>query len=114
MQGVRQLKMINLTKVQIYIKYAGDIDAWLKYAEVEEKSIFNEDEWGLIDSIVDYMKVLKASHNSSATSQESIERTYTPMTPQEHMAATNESNQFVSVINPNEYEVIINVLYQHA
>jgi len=44
--------MINKNKIQIYKKYSGDIDAFVRMATIQEKQIISDIDWKLIDDII--------------------------------------------------------------
>lgn len=44
--------MINKEKISVYKKYGGDPDAWARIATSQEKSVMSDDDWYLIDSLV--------------------------------------------------------------
>lgn len=44
--------MINNEKILIYKKYEGDLDAWARIATFEEKKAMSDDDWYLIDNLI--------------------------------------------------------------
>lgn len=59
--------MINNEKILIYKKYEGNLDAWARIATYEEKKAMSDDDWYLIDDLIqnvvisrpDMMQILK-------------------------------------------------------
>lgn len=58
--------MITVNKVNIYIKYRGDIDGWSRNNSKKELSIIKDDDWYLMNSLIQDIKLL----NKKLTSQE--------------------------------------------
>ncbi len=98
----------------MYSKYSGDIDAWLKKASAYEKSLFSEGDWGLIESIVDELGISKRKMESERKVTVPSERTFTPMTEEEVENAQAETNRFKNIVDENEYEEVLNVLWKFA
>lgn len=44
--------MINNEKILIYKKYEGNLDAWARIATCEEKKAMSDDDWYLIDDLI--------------------------------------------------------------
>lgn len=44
--------MINNEKILIYKKYEGDLDAWARIGTLEEKKAMSDDDWYLIDNLI--------------------------------------------------------------
>lgn len=44
--------MITKDKIKIYRKYRGDIDSWVKNGSKKEKLIMNDEDWYLIDGLI--------------------------------------------------------------
>lgn len=51
--------MITKTKLEIYCKYLGDIDAFARIGTSQEKSIITDDEWMLIDELIQDMELIE-------------------------------------------------------
>jgi hypothetical protein len=52
--------MIDLEKIAIYKKFAGDIDGWARMASASEKAILTGDDWRQIDSFVQDFGLVQA------------------------------------------------------
>ncbi|MFO7938785.1 MAG: hypothetical protein R6U66_03440 [Bacteroidales bacterium] len=63
--------MITKKKLSIYKKYMGDIDAWARLALKEEKNIMKDDDWYLIDSMV--QDVILARDSLSSFIKENVD-----------------------------------------
>ena len=44
--------MINKKKILIYRKYDGNLDAWARIATLDEKESMSDDDWYLIDELI--------------------------------------------------------------
>ena len=44
--------MITKKILNIYKKYNGDIDSWVRFGSLEEKEIMSDDNWYQIDSLI--------------------------------------------------------------
>lgn len=44
--------MITKEKLTVYRKYNGDLDLWARIGASKEKSIMSDDDWYLIDSLI--------------------------------------------------------------
>lgn len=44
--------MINKKKILIYRKYDGNLDAWARIATLDEKGSMSDDDWYLIDELI--------------------------------------------------------------
>lgn len=51
--------MINNEKILIYKKYEGNLDAWARIATLEEKKNMSDDDWYLIDDLIQDMVISK-------------------------------------------------------
>jgi len=46
--------MITKEKISIYKKYEGNPNAWARIGTSEEKELMSDDDWFLIDSLIQY------------------------------------------------------------
>lgn len=51
--------MLTLVKIRVYRKYGGDIDGLARTKNPDDCSLITDDEWFLIDSLVQKMTLLK-------------------------------------------------------
>lgn len=51
--------MITKNKILVYKKYDGDLDAWARIGTSEEKNIMSDDDWYLIDSLIQEIIISK-------------------------------------------------------
>jgi hypothetical protein len=51
--------MITINKINIYIKYTGEIDAFATIGTTEEKNIISDEDWMKIDNLLQDIKLLK-------------------------------------------------------
>lgn len=63
--------MINNKKVLIYRKYEGNLDAWARIATLEEKEIMSDDDWYLIDELI--QDVIISKQNMEETLKKNVE-----------------------------------------
>lgn len=52
--------MIDNNKIQIYKKYEGNLDAWARIASLEEKKAMVDDDWYLIDNLIQDVIISKS------------------------------------------------------
>ena len=106
--------MINLNKAQIYAKYEGNIDSWLKCADASEKSVFNEGDWAAIDDVVSKLSLQKYASSSQVANTERAERSYTPVTNDVLAKEQSSANEYSNIIEGDNYEDIISTLWAVA
>ena len=51
--------MITKEKIEIYKKYKGDIDQWARLGKKKEQKIIDDEDWFLIDEIVQDIQLIK-------------------------------------------------------
>ena len=51
--------MINKQKIEIFKKYGGDIDGFSRFGKKREKDIFSDEEWSVIDNVLQDLKMIK-------------------------------------------------------
>ena len=51
--------MITIDKIKIYKRFNGDIDGWVRIGTKEEKSIMNDNDWFMIESFIQDMRLIK-------------------------------------------------------
>ena len=51
--------MISKQKLNIYNKYKGDIDAWSRSGSKKEKEVISDDEWFLIDELLQDLQLVE-------------------------------------------------------
>ncbi len=77
--------MLTLNKIQIYSRYNGDIDSWVRNNSIEELTTLTDEDWYLIDGFIqdlrlmelglismDYSNFLKVKLIDNCDSQETI------------------------------------------
>ncbi|AMK77605.1 MULTISPECIES: hypothetical protein [Methylomonas] len=82
--------MINLEKVAIYRKFAGDIDGWARMASAAEKAMLTGDDWRQIDSFVQDFGLVKAGLASARYAEKLHARIVESITDAETLAALKE------------------------
>lgn len=82
--------MINLEKIAIYRKFAGDIDGWARMASATEKATLTGDDWLQIDSFVQDFGLLKAGLASKRYAEKLHTRIAESVTDAETLAALQE------------------------
>lgn len=105
--------MITLAKAQIYAKFSGDIDSWLKHGSSEEREVIAAGDWSLMENIVDDLSLQKKKRQAQL-SDKNKERTYTPMSDAQYQKAVEETERFMGVVNANEYEDVLSELWRYA
>ena len=105
--------MITLAKAQIYAKYRGDVDSWLRHGTRDEKALLTEGDWGLMQSIVNDLSLQK-NNRQPRTDDGSKERTYTPITDAQNKQAKEETERFIGIVSADDYEDVVNELYRYA
>ena len=58
--------MITQDKIKIYKKYNSDIDSWVRNGSKKEKLIMNDDDWYLIDGLIQDFSLVKKGLTSLA------------------------------------------------
>lgn len=53
--------MINKKKILIYRKYDGNLDAWVRIATLDEKESMSDDDWYLIDELIQDIIISKSN-----------------------------------------------------
>lgn len=53
--------MINKKKILIYRKYDGNLDAWARIATLDEKESMSDDDWYLIDELIQDIIISKSN-----------------------------------------------------
>jgi len=61
--------MITREKISIYKKYAGDPDAWARMSTSEEKKLMSDDDWFLIDSLIQDIIISQSNLNQKLRSK---------------------------------------------
>lgn len=51
--------MLTLTKIRVYRKYGGDIDGFARAKNPKDYSLVTDDEWLLIDSLIQKLALVK-------------------------------------------------------
>lgn len=51
--------MISIDKIKIFQKYQGDIDYWARSSNKKEKLIISDNDWFLIDTLIQDMLLVK-------------------------------------------------------
>lgn len=51
--------MITKNKINIYKKYNGDIDSWARSGSKKEKNILNDNDWHIIDGLIQDLSLVK-------------------------------------------------------
>jgi len=51
--------MINKQKIEIFKKYGCDIDGFSRFGKKREKDIFSDEEWSLIDNVLQDLEMIK-------------------------------------------------------
>ena len=51
--------MINKQKIKIFKKYNGDIDGFSRFGKKKEKNIISDEEWNVIDNVLQDLKMIK-------------------------------------------------------
>ncbi len=63
--------MITCRKIAVYQYFDGDIDGWVRMASIEQKQIISEEDWRLIESLLQDMYVIN-NGNASALFMEQV------------------------------------------
>ncbi len=58
--------MLTLAKIRVYRKYGGDMDGWARTKNPDDCSLITDDEWLLIDSLVQKLTLVKNGKASPA------------------------------------------------
>lgn len=61
--------MITEDKVKIYKRYNGDIDSWARSGSKKEKSIIIDEDWYVIDGLIQDLSLVKKGLASSGFSE---------------------------------------------
>jgi hypothetical protein len=51
--------MLTLNKIQIYSRYNGDIDSWVRNNSREELTALTDEDWCLIDGFIQDLKLVE-------------------------------------------------------
>lgn len=51
--------MLTLKKIKIFRSYKGDVDLWAKVGSRKEKALIEEEDWYLIESLIQDIKLVK-------------------------------------------------------
>ncbi|MCA0236110.1 MAG: hypothetical protein LCH81_06985 [Bacteroidetes bacterium] len=51
--------MITKEKIKIYKRYGGDIDGWARSGSRKEKSVMNDNDWYIIDGLLQDLTLAK-------------------------------------------------------
>lgn len=51
--------MITIEKIKIYQRYQGDIDSWARSGSKKEKAIMVDNDWYVIDGLIQDMQMIK-------------------------------------------------------
>ncbi len=57
--------MITAEKINIYLKYRGDIDAWARLAKNREAKIMTDSDWQLIDDFIQITQLVESGKASN-------------------------------------------------
>lgn len=66
--------MLTKEKLNIYKKYSGDIDLWARLRKKSEIKLINDDDWKLIDDLVQSLELIKKNVVSENFKFETFER----------------------------------------
>lgn len=66
--------MISITKLEIYSRYNGDVDMWLRTGRPKEHELMNSDDWHLIDLLIQDCIVLQRGLGSPQRNNEANKR----------------------------------------
>ncbi len=56
--------MITKDKIQIYKNYSGDVDGWARIGSKEEKELMNDEDWFLIEDLLQDLSLMKSGNSS--------------------------------------------------
>ena len=56
--------MLTIEKVKIYKSFNGDIDGWARIGTDEELNLMEDEDWRLIDEIIQDIKIIKNGYAS--------------------------------------------------
>lgn len=62
--------MLNTEKIGLYRKYAGDIDGFARAGDAEARAVITDDDWFLIDSLVQKLFLVKSGRASPEFSRQ--------------------------------------------
>lgn len=51
--------MITQDKIKIYKRYSGGIDSWTRSGSKKEKLVINDDDWYIIDGLIQDLSLVK-------------------------------------------------------
>ncbi len=51
--------MITQDKIKIYKRYSGDVDSWARSGSKKEKLVMNDDDWYIIDGLIQDFSLVK-------------------------------------------------------
>lgn len=51
--------MITMCKLKIYTNFKGDGDSWLRFGSKREKALINDEDWFLIDGLMQDIQLVK-------------------------------------------------------
>ncbi|MCB0740985.1 MAG: hypothetical protein R2796_07650 [Chitinophagaceae bacterium] len=57
--------MITEDKIKVYKRYDGDIDGWARSGSKKEKSIMSDEDWYVIDGLIQDLSMVKKGLASS-------------------------------------------------
>jgi hypothetical protein len=57
--------MITQDKIKTYQKYSGDIDSWARSGSKKEKLIMNDNDWYIIEGLIQDLSLVKKGLTSS-------------------------------------------------
>lgn len=66
--------MLTIEKLNIYKKYSGDIDLWARLGKKNEILLMNDDDWKLIDDLVQSLELIKKNVASENFKKETFDR----------------------------------------
>lgn len=66
--------MLTKEKLNIYRKYSGDIDSWARFGKKNELELINDDEWKLIDDLVQSLELIKNKATSEKFKIQTLEK----------------------------------------
>lgn len=62
--------MITQDKIKIYKRYKGDIDSWARSGSKKEKSIMEDNDWYIIDDLIQDLYLVRKGLTSLAFSDD--------------------------------------------
>lgn len=91
--------MLTIEKLNIYKKYSGDIDLWARLRKKNEISLMNDNDWKLIDDLIQSLELIKknvASENFKFQTFERIQAVCEDEETQNSLKSLGEKHNFNS------------------